>query len=103
MENRLRLRRVKEGAEKEMATHFSVLAWEIPWTEKLGGLQFVGSQKNKTHLVTKQQQQLNLIVKLFLFFVSVMTGNSSTRYQENCKQIQKGMRHRSSCDFSWIC
>ena len=73
-----------------MATHFSVLAWEIPWTEKLGGLQFVGSQKNKTHLVTKQQQQLNLIVKLFLFFVSVMTGNSSTRYQENCKQIQKG-------------
>ena len=24
--------------EKEMATHSSILAWEIPWTEKLGGL-----------------------------------------------------------------
>ena len=29
--------------EKEMATHSSVLAWEIPWTEKPGGLQSTGS------------------------------------------------------------
>ena len=26
--------------EKEMATHSSILAWEIPWTEELGGLQW---------------------------------------------------------------
>ena len=26
---------------KEMATHSSVLPWEIPWTEELGGLQFI--------------------------------------------------------------
>ena len=31
--------------EKEMATHSSVLAWEIPWTEEPGELQFVGSQR----------------------------------------------------------
>ena len=30
--------------EKEMATHSSILAWEIPWTEEPGGLQFMGSQ-----------------------------------------------------------
>ena len=30
--------------EEEMATHSSILAWEIPWTEELGGLQSVGSQ-----------------------------------------------------------
>ena len=30
--------------EKEMATHFSVLAWRIPWTEEPGGLQSMGSQ-----------------------------------------------------------
>ena len=30
--------------EKDMATHSSVLSWEIPWTEEPGGLQFVGSQ-----------------------------------------------------------
>ena len=34
--------------EKEMATHFSILAWEIPWTEETGGLQSMGSQKTQT-------------------------------------------------------
>ena len=28
--------------EKEMATHSSILAWKIPWTEEPGGLQFMG-------------------------------------------------------------
>ena len=32
--------------EKEMATHSSILAWKMPWTEEPGGLQFVGSQKS---------------------------------------------------------
>ena len=31
--------------EKEMVTHFSILAWRIPWTEKPGGLQSMGSQR----------------------------------------------------------
>ena len=31
--------------EKEMATHSSILAWKIPWTEEPGGLQSIGSQK----------------------------------------------------------
>ena len=31
--------------EKEMATHSSVLAWRIPWTEKPGGLQLMGSHR----------------------------------------------------------
>ena len=30
--------------EKEMATHFSILAWGIPWTEELDGLLSMGSQ-----------------------------------------------------------
>ena len=34
--------------EKEMATHSSILAWKITWTEKPGGLQFMGSQKADT-------------------------------------------------------
>ena len=34
--------------EKEMATHSSILAWEIPWTEEPGGLQSVGSQESDT-------------------------------------------------------
>ena len=31
--------------EKEMATHSSTLAWKIPWTEKSGGLQSMGSRR----------------------------------------------------------
>ena len=31
--------------EKEMATHSSILAWEIPWTEEAGGLQSMRSQR----------------------------------------------------------
>ena len=31
--------------EKEMATHSSILAWRIPWTEQPGRLWFVGSQR----------------------------------------------------------
>ena len=31
--------------EKEMATCSRILAWEIPWTEESGGLQFIGSQR----------------------------------------------------------
>ena len=31
---------------KEMATHFSILAWRNPWAEEPGGLQFIGSQKS---------------------------------------------------------
>ena len=34
---------LNENVEKEMATHFSTLAWEIPWTEESGGLQSLGS------------------------------------------------------------
>ena len=35
----------EDPLEKEMATHSSVLAWEIPWTEEPGGLEFMGSQR----------------------------------------------------------
>ena len=35
----------EDPLEKVMATHSSILAWEIPWTEEPGGLQFMGSQE----------------------------------------------------------
>ena len=38
----------KDPLEKEMATHPTIPASEIPWTEEPGGLQSVGSQKSWT-------------------------------------------------------
>ena len=35
----------EDPLEKEMATHSSILAWKIPWTEEPGGLQSTGSQR----------------------------------------------------------
>ena len=37
-----------EELEKEMATHSSILAWRIPWTEELGGLQSTGRTESDT-------------------------------------------------------
>ena len=34
--------------EKEMATHSSILAWRIPWTGELGGLQSTGCKESDT-------------------------------------------------------
>jgi len=36
----------RDSLEKEMATHSSIHAWEIPWTEKPGGLQSMGSRES---------------------------------------------------------
>ena len=43
--------------EKEMATHFSILAWEMPWIEEPGALQSMGSQRIRLDLATKQQHK----------------------------------------------
>ena len=54
--------------EKEMATHHSILAWEITWTEEFGGLQSTGSQRvehvrahTHTHKVGIEGNCLNMI------------------------------------------
>ena len=38
----------EDPLEKEMATHSSILAWRIPWTEEPGGLQSTGRQESDT-------------------------------------------------------
>ena len=38
----------EDSLEKGMATHSSILAWEIPWTEEPGGQQSMGSQELDT-------------------------------------------------------
>ena len=38
----------EDPLEKGTATHSSILAWRIPWTEEPGGLQYLGLQKSRT-------------------------------------------------------
>ena len=65
----------EDPLEKAMATHSSILAWEIPGTEEPGRLQSMGSQESWTRLSTHASMHLlnyltsilpNLIVKLML-------------------------------------
>ena len=43
----------EDPLEEDMATHSSVLAWKIPWTEEPSGLQFMKSQRVGYDLATK--------------------------------------------------
>ena len=43
----------EDPLEQEMAIHFSILAWRVPWTEEPGGLQSMGSQRVGRDLVTE--------------------------------------------------
>ena len=45
--------------EKEMATHSSILVWEIPWTEEPGRLWFMGLQESDTTLRLNHHHPLN--------------------------------------------
>ena len=56
-ETRLRSLGLEDTLEKEMATHSSILAWRIPWTEEPGRLQSVGSQRVGYDCVTEQNNK----------------------------------------------
>ena len=56
----------EDPLEKEMATHSSILAWEIPWTEEPGGLQFMGFKESDA------TEWLNNINMGMLFFIHVL-------------------------------
>ena len=43
----------EDPLEKEMATHSSILVWEIPWTEEPGGLQSMALRRGSHDLATK--------------------------------------------------
>ena len=45
----------EDPLEKRMATHSSILAWKVPWTEEPGRLQSMGSQSDMTEKLTLSQ------------------------------------------------
>ena len=57
----------EDPLEKEIATHSSILAWKIPWTEEPGGLQSIGLQRVGHDWATAPNQ------REFLFTVSFST------------------------------
>ena len=60
----------KDLLKEEMKTHSSILAWQIPWPEKPGGLEFMGLQRVGQELATKQQQVKLKFMDAFLYPIS---------------------------------
>ena len=70
----------KDLPEKEMATHFNIRVWEIPWTEESGGLQSVGSRKSQNDLATKPPANLGWFdVKIHILFTSYVSSDLKNR------------------------
>ena len=52
----------EDSMEKEMATHSSILTWEIPWAEEPGRLESMGLQKSWTQLSNTTTITMNQVV-----------------------------------------
>ena len=70
----------RDSLEKEMATHSSILAWEIPWTEEPGGLQSMGSESVGQDLGTKQQQQVEYTVRIVFKYLLLLFLSCGNKY-----------------------
>ena len=54
----------EDPLEKEMASYCSILAWEIPWTEELCGLESTVLEKVRHKFVSKQQKHFCIFQKM---------------------------------------
>ena len=70
----------EDPLEKEIAAHFNIFAWELPWTEEPGGLQSMVLQRVGHYSATKRQQSLRS-------FVTAAMETDTTR------QCQMHLRH----------
>ena len=57
----------EDPLEKEMATHSSTLAWKIPWKEKPGRIQSIGSQESDT------TERLHFHFSLYVYIFQIIT------------------------------
>ena len=74
----------EDPQEKEMATHSSIFAWEIPWRVEPSGLQSIGSPRDRYNSVTEQQQRR--IHRIFINFVQFHV-NSATSCELQLAQL----------------
>ena len=69
LESRVRSLGWEDPLTKEMASHSSVLVWKIPWTEKPGGLQSMGSQRLRHDYHFHSSIRKKYCRTLFFFFM----------------------------------
>ena len=97
----------EDPLEEKMATHSSILAWEIPWTEECGGLQSMGPQRVGFDRATEQQQICYISVLIWNLFqliklTSVLSACMCVHSQVRLFVIPWTVAHRAlvSMEFS---
>ena len=65
----------EDPLEKKMATHSRTLAWEIPWTEEPSRPQFMGLQRVRQKLATKQKQKKYIQYILYQLSPGITQGS----------------------------
>ena len=83
----------EDPLEKEVATHSSILAWRIPWTEKPGGLQSMGSQRAGHDWVTDT-------FKVWLYHAFNWKGDIRKKTKTKTQDIVSYKKH--SLDLDWL-
>ena len=77
----------EDTLEKEMATHSSILAWEIPWTKEPGGLQFMWSQivgHDWAFMMSADHQTARWLCQGILFTKSLVSSTHGRNAQKHC-------------------
>ena len=97
----------KDPLEKEMVTHSSILAWRIPWTEKPGRLQSMGSQRVGNDWAISLHYNIASISVLSVQFSCSVVSNSLQLHglqhaRLPCPSPTSGACS-NSCPLSWWC
>ena len=87
----------EEPLEKGMATHSSILAWRILWTEEPGGLQSMGSQKVGHDWVTN----FYMFSRKFFFFKVLWSAGSSEPWSPDQRSVLPESKGNTGC-VTWI-
>ena len=107
----------EDPLEKEMATHSSILAWRIPWTEEPGGLQSMGTQSvrhDQAHMHAhagwcwqsfallcawwhRSSLCLHLHVAVFPLSISILVFSS---YKDTVIELGSSLNHRTGTSLS---
>ena len=93
--------------EKEMAIHSSILAWRIPWTEKPGRLQSMGSQRAKHDWVTSLSLMNSVFCTSTLFppllqeEVVISRERSLSLDLEQVQKMKLSIKDFSHCSLFW--
>ena len=91
----------EDPLEKEMAPHSSILAWEIPWTDKPGGLQSMGRKRVRHNLVTEHMDKY-MQNKCYTVFLKIPNIFMDSKIQMKAHPRQTKPSHTSGHQASSI-